>query len=146
MSYFFTNYIRQELFDDPTLFDNAFIEIVFFRQAPTFENGDSRYTGIQTLDELLEFPGWETVGDRPSFTTAGTVKVVGKNNYVLYSRVPFTALDAPIEVKAMALIGQPFPDDIIFVSTSPFLATAVISPQDGLTSNPDIGLLPGPSS
>ena len=136
MSYFFTNSARQKMFTTPAVFSGGTISITFYREAPTFENNDARYVTAVTLADLEENLGWvQADADPVTFTTA-TTKEIEANLYVRYGRVPFTALSAPVEAKAMAftLAGE-----IIFVTTSPFLKTALISPQDGLTSNPDAG-------
>jgi len=136
MSYFFTNSARQKMFTTPAAFSGGTISITFYREAPTFENNDARYVTAVTLADLEENLGWvQADADPVTFTTA-TTKEIEANLYVRYGRVPFTALSAPVEAKAMAftLAGE-----IIFVTNSPFLKTALISPQDGLTSNPDAG-------
>ena len=135
MSYFFTNDARQKLFDTPALFTNKTLSLVFFREAPVFENNDSRYVTAVTIADLTENLGWVSAGAAPvPLTTTVTLSDDG-NNYVRYARTPFTALTAPVEVKAMAVLDG---TEIVFVTTTPFLETVMISPQDGLTSNPDI--------
>ena len=142
MSFFVTDNMRTFLGVTPLMFSpSRAMQIVFFRQAPTFVTGDSRFTGIESVEDLLEFPGWETIGSPIPFTSGG-FKKIGKNNYVLIPRIPFSALPSAVEVKAMAIQTLNAGDmDVIFVTTTPFLADpTIIYPQDGLTSNPDLGL------
>ena len=74
MTYFITTFFSEKLFANQDLLHNANIGLRLFREAPEFAVGDSRYTSIETTDELLLQPGWvETTGTGYPLTNTITV-------------------------------------------------------------------------
>ena len=155
MSSFFTNHIRTQLFTTPTLFVGQQIRVVLLREAPAFETGDGQFVTISTVSELLALPGWREVSGS-GYPFAGTLTATPykygttKNNYLTFTRYPFTGLVGEFEVKAVAfcLIGTfgGKVDPIIFVTTTPFdIDPLVVRAADGITANPDIGLIVPPA-
>ena len=112
--------------------------MVPFREAPAFEDNDTRFTGITTVAQLLAMPGWipATVAGAPLANTIVTgFRQEGANNYVMFTQFPFTALP-PSEVKAVAFLTND--NEVIFVTDTPFGGEKmVIEDGDGVTASPD---------
>jgi hypothetical protein len=149
MSYFFPDHIRTELKNTPTLLTSKQIKVVLLEEAPIFESEDVRFQSVTTLASLLAFPGWRQAGTQPTGTiSSGTPYIFGKNHYILFPSIyPFTGITGQVLTKAFAflLVGTygGVVDPVLYVSTSPFPERRVLQATDGITSNPDVGLLVG---
>jgi hypothetical protein len=139
----FTDLFRTELSDDPTIMDTATLKLVLFRQAPTFSNGDSRYTGITTKASLLATSGW-LEASATGYPLAGTLSVgvldVGLNHYVMFTQFPFTGMgQAEVAAAAVQYVGTlgGVTDPIILITDTPFGVTQVVSDGDGITAVDD---------
>lgn len=147
MSAVFTDLFRSELFDDPTLMDTATLRLVLFRQAPTFSNGDTRYTGITDTASLLSTSGWieaSTTGYPLTGTLSVGVLDVGLNHYVMFTQFPFTGM-GQAEVAGAAVVYDGtlggVVDPIIFVTDTPFGHTQVVDGSDGITAADDASIV-----
>lgn len=152
MSYFFSDFIRTQLVTTPTMVDNKQIKVLLMEEAPVFNVEDVRFGTVTNLASLLAFPGWRQAASQPTGTiSTGTPYILGKNHYVLFpNRYAFTGVTGQVLVKAFVfiLVGTygGVVDPVLFVSTSPFPEPRVVQATDGLTTNPDIGLIAPASS
>src|SRR5262245_20209034 len=137
MSAFFSNAFITALTAAPTSINGATIQVVLFRDAPAFVNNDARYTGITTVSELLDMPGWipEEPGGAPLVNTiVVTLRDEGTNNYVTFTSFIFEDLELT-EVKAVAFLTG---GNVIFVTDTPFDGVKhVLHDGDGVTASPD---------
>lgn len=146
MSHFFTTFFRQQLFSNQNLMNTANIRLVFFRSAPALSGSTAAWTGAKTKAELTALGGWTEVsgisGYPLTLSQAVSVRTIGSNKYVLFSRYPFTGISpvgiAAIGVEYVGSVGGTT-DPLIFVSNTPVgTVSANVYPKDALTANPDL--------
>ena len=143
--YYFTDFFRDQLIANQNILDGAHVRVVLFRYAPSLEFIQDRWVGVQTVDDLLAFPGWSEV-TAPGYPLVtwinGSTRPISGSRYMTFSAYPFSDLTEPVEVEAIGFVYSGslggVTDPLMFVTTSPVGPVVTnIYPGDSLTANPD---------